>query len=417
MKCKNSIPILLSEDVLHILNCIENAGHEARIVGGAVRNWLLGYKKFDGTDVDFATTATPQQLVDIFDKVIPSGLEHGTVTLVYNSKEYEITTLREDVKTFGRKASVVFCKSFELDSNRRDFTMNAIYMDKYGNIYDYHGGILDIRAKKVRFIGDPRKRICEDFLRMLRYFRFVAYYGDFKCSNEYLETINGLTHEISKLSSERILGEISKILILRDAYRIIPSMNSIMQELFGIQGDFAATILRLCNEEPVNGILSVSEKLSLILKFSDRNLEDLIRRYRFSKHTKQLLRLRSAPERKSNDIASTKKYLKSIRKEYRRFYLVYWITRRLVELKDRSEQSKLLKEFNELKSFCESGLADFSFRASSLTRYNLSEQALKEVMRLVKLAWLQTERGFSESDYMKDAARAIYSLKSSLLDR
>ena len=152
----------------------------ARIVGGAVRDTLLG---IDTADVDLATTHAPEQVVDLLEaakiKAVPTGIKHGTITAVANDEVYEVTTLRRDLDTDGRHATVAFTDDWREDAARRDFTINALYADPAsGEVFDYFGGIDDLEARRVRFIGDPLTRIAEDHLRILRFFRFLARFGD-----------------------------------------------------------------------------------------------------------------------------------------------------------------------------------------------------------------------------------------------
>lgn len=393
MGYKEKISNLLTDDVIFLLKAIENSGYEARIVGGAVRNLLL---ESPISDIDLATTALPNEITEIFEKkavkVIPTGVDHGTVTVVYNGKGYEITTLREDIQTFGRKAKVSFSESFETDSNRRDFTINALYMDKNGEIYDYHEGISDIAAKKVRFIGDCRTRIIEDYLRILRYFRFVAYYGEFKCDKAYLSVIYNMKGNVSKLSSERVLNELLKILSLKNAYKIIPDMLPILDELFSVKYN----PLKLCIDTELSSI----EKLSLLIKFSECSFDDLIKRYKFSKQIKRLLQLKGDFYE-----PAAKRYLKKIRKIDRKFFVTWFVVKGIITEKISKENATKIQ--NELTDFINSGYADFNFRASDLAEYNLSKRDLQKVMMQTKVIWISSDKNFSVKDCKKIAENFI----------
>ena len=138
----------------------------------------FNYKKKKSYDVDLATTLKPNEIIEILKKkkvkVIKSGFSHGTVIAILNKEKFEITTLRKDIKTDGRHAKVKFTKDWIVDSNRRDFTVNAMSCDFNGNLYDYHNGLKDLKEGRIKFIGDSKKRIKEDFLRILRYFRFLS---------------------------------------------------------------------------------------------------------------------------------------------------------------------------------------------------------------------------------------------------
>src|SRR5688572_21722046 len=157
---------------------LNTGDHETRAVGGAIRNSLMGLPV---TEVDFATTATPDAVTILAReaglKTVPTGLHHGTVTVIVDHHPFEVTTLRQDVETFGRHASVRFTDDWAMDAARRDFTINALYADAAGVVHDPLGGYPDVMARRVRFIGSARERIREDYLRILRFFRFTANYG------------------------------------------------------------------------------------------------------------------------------------------------------------------------------------------------------------------------------------------------
>ncbi len=161
-----------------ILKAFAEAGEETRIIGGAVRNALLGV---DFADLDLATTALPQRTITIAEergwKAVPTGIEHGTITIVIAGKPYEVTTLREDVATDGRHAEVRFGRDFHADATRRDFTINAMAVSADGRLHDFFDGLADLAARRVRFIGDPDQRLREDYLRALRFLRFSASYA------------------------------------------------------------------------------------------------------------------------------------------------------------------------------------------------------------------------------------------------
>ncbi|PZN93230.1 MAG: CCA tRNA nucleotidyltransferase, partial [Hyphomicrobiales bacterium] len=160
------------------LDALNGDGEDTRVVGGAVRDLLLGEPV---GDVDLATTALPQETIRRGEaagfRAVPTGIEHGTVTLVRDGIGFEVTTLREDVETDGRRAKVVFGRDFVADALRRDFTVNALSLDREGGVHDHCGGLADLAVRRIRFIGDAGSRIREDYLRILRFFRFQARYG------------------------------------------------------------------------------------------------------------------------------------------------------------------------------------------------------------------------------------------------
>lgn len=208
-----------------LLALLNGNGEEARVVGGAVRNALMDLPV---GEIDIATTALPEEVVRRAAaariKSIPTGIEHGTVTLVVEGKPFEITTLREDVETFGRKAKVAFGRDWARDAERRDFTINGLSVNADGTVHDHVGGIADIAAKRVRFIGDPDRRIAEDFLRILRFFRIHAAYGAGDPDRDgYLACIRGRAG-LATLSAERVRMEMLKLLVAVGAVEAVVAM-------------------------------------------------------------------------------------------------------------------------------------------------------------------------------------------------
>ncbi|WP_442894934.1 CCA tRNA nucleotidyltransferase [Bartonella sp. CB178] len=205
-----------------LLRVLSLDGEEARVVGGAVRNQLLGQPI---SDIDIATTCLPQQVMARAEeagfKAIPTGIAFGTVTVVAESCSYEVTTLRSDIETDGRYAKVAFGRDWKKDAERRDFTINALYCDASGRLYDTVGGLNDILSRTVRFIGVAEKRISEDYLRILRFFRFFAWYGAGRPDVQGLKACVRLKHGLQKLSSERVWGEVKKLLSASDPIRAL----------------------------------------------------------------------------------------------------------------------------------------------------------------------------------------------------
>ena len=185
----------------------------ARFVGGAVRNALLGVAV---VDIDIAVPFPPQETVKLLEaagiKAIPTGFEHGTITAIRNDKLFEVTSLRRDVATDGRHAVVAYTKEWDEDAARRDFTMNALYAAADGEIFDYTGGLQDLIAGRVRFVGDASARIAEDYLRILRLFRFHAWYGKGEMDPEALRAAAAGKAGLKQLSGERIAAELLRLL-------------------------------------------------------------------------------------------------------------------------------------------------------------------------------------------------------------
>ena len=241
-------PWLKSGPTARVLELLNGNGEEARVVGGAVRNALL---RIPTGDIDIATTALPAEVIRRAKaagiKSVPTGIEHGTVTLVVDAHPFEVTTLREDTETFGRKAKVAFGRDWVRDAERRDFTINGLSVDADGVVHDHVGGLDDIRAKRVRFIGDPNQRIAEDYLRILRFFRIHAAYGAGEPDRAgYLACI-GARAGLAALSAERVRMEMLKLMVAEGAAVAIAAMvdGGLLLPIFGgvaYTGPFSAMI-------------------------------------------------------------------------------------------------------------------------------------------------------------------------------
>ncbi len=269
-----------------------------RIVGGAVRDSLLGLTV---TDVDLATMLLPDAVIDRLEsariKAIPTGLDHGTITAVADGKNYEITTLRRDVATDGRRATVAFATDWREDAARRDFTINALYADPTsGEIFDYFDGLRDLEGGVIRFIGDADQRIAEDFLRILRYFRFLARFGRGDIDPVAISACTAGAHGLTALSRERIAQELVKILSLANPVKAVALMAEhaiftpflpelqddapqALRRLVGREAQYARTaslparILTLLPKDAV-----AADKVAARLKLSNRLRESLAAR-------------------------------------------------------------------------------------------------------------------------------------------
>jgi poly(A) polymerase len=236
------------------MRALTRNGGAARFVGGAVRNALL---KEPVGDVDIATPLSPAEVIDRLKQsglsAIPTGIEHGTVTAVSSGTPFEVTTLRRDVSTDGRRATVAFTTEWSEDAARRDFTINALYASEHGEIFDYFGGLADLKARRVRFVGDPTTRIREDYLRILRLFRFHAWYGKGELDADALKAAAAEKAGLKLLSGERVQKELLRLLEAKYPIAALRTMQhvSILVEILpsGLQLDRVA---RLVDIESVN---------------------------------------------------------------------------------------------------------------------------------------------------------------------
>lgn len=220
-------PWLRAASVRAVCDMLEEAGKSALFVGGCVRDALLGRV---ASDVDLATDARPREVMALAKaaglRAVPTGIDHGTVTLIHQGVPLEVTTFRCDVATDGRRAVVAFADTPDEDARRRDFTMNAIYATPDGAVVDPLGGLADLRARRVRFVGDPARRIAEDYLRVLRFFRFHAWYGDPEAGPdaEALAACTMALEGLELLSRERVGAEITRLLTAPDPAPSVAAM-------------------------------------------------------------------------------------------------------------------------------------------------------------------------------------------------
>ena len=234
----------LHRPILELLNDNGSSGKEnAKLVGGCVRDFLL-YGKISN-DIDISTVIKPLEVIEILKKyrknfretkftILDRDIAYGTVVAIIDNTRYEITTTRSDIMCFGRQAKVQFCRDFQEDSKRRDFTINALYLGLDGKILDFYNGIDDLKKGVVRFIGDPKKRIEEDFLRIIRFFRFATKFNCFEFDHTVLQTIISMKYGLKNISRERIRSEIFKLLEYKNWFEGLMKIadNDFVEDIF-----------------------------------------------------------------------------------------------------------------------------------------------------------------------------------------
>ena len=272
-------------EVARLLALLDRDGEEARVVGGAVRNALMGIPV---AEIDVATTALPLEIMRRVEaaggKAVPTGIEHGTVTAILNHRPIEVTTLREDVETFGRKARVKFGRDWRADAERRDFTINALSASADGVVHDYVGGLDDIAARRVRFIGEPQQRIEEDYLRILRFFRFHAHFGDGAPDPAGVRACIRSRAGLDTLSRERVRMELLKLLV---AARATPTLVVMTETgLLGMVLGGVAYLASFENAIKVDAALGVEadaiRRLGALAVWVEEDAERLAQRLRLS---------------------------------------------------------------------------------------------------------------------------------------
>jgi poly(A) polymerase len=289
----------LKPETQAVFACLNREGFEARAVGGAVRNTLLNEPV---REVDFATTARPKDTLRLAAqagiKTVPTGISHGTVTLIVHGVPFEVTTLRRDIETHGRHATVAFGEDWVEDARRRDFTMNALYAGSKGDVYDPLEGAADLLARRVRFVGDARTRIQEDYLRILRFFRFSAQYARGAFDREGVAASIRERFGLRRLSRERIRSELLHILVARraaDAIEVMDESGLLILIFGGVMR--RERFNRLCQIEAALGLWpDPIFRLAALGVFIQEDAARLSAKLRLSlQETNTLLSLASAP--------------------------------------------------------------------------------------------------------------------------
>ena len=287
-------PWMVEPATLAVLGALAAGGVEARFVGGSVRDALLGQRI---GDIDIATSASPKRVVELLEmariKVIPTGLDHGTVTAIVPPRHFEITTLRRDVETYGRRARVAFDVDWAADAARRDFTINAMFLDPDGTIHDPVGGLPDLLARRIRFVGDPATRIAEDVLRLLRYYRFEARFGTGNGDAQARAACRAAAHLLPTLSGERVQQELIKLLETPDPLAGLQMMQD--DGVLAVAVPEARHLDRLRRLMLIEGTADPLLRLAALIEVDGEGAVALAARLRFSNVWRDRLRGLSPP--------------------------------------------------------------------------------------------------------------------------
>ena len=283
--------IITDKAILKLFEVVENHGGVLRFVGGAVRDALAGIKGFD---LDLATDMSPDELVEMCEendiKTIPIGIKFGTVGIMINGKVLEVTSLRKDIKTDGRHAEVEFTTDWQEDASRRDLTINAVYADEKGNVFDYYNGIDDLQKGIVRFIGNPNQRIREDYLRILRFFRFYSIFGKGDIDKKALRACKDNQAGLTKISIERIRDEFAKILLTPNVINTVKIMldNDILGYILppAPHFDYLENLIRLVREQNLDE--SALRRLFILYQPDTALANNFATRFKFSNKQKEL---------------------------------------------------------------------------------------------------------------------------------
>ena len=398
-KIKNFFsPFYKDNDLKFIFKKLEegssNQSKTAIFVGGCVRKYL-SYQKID--DIDIATSLTSDQIKEKFKdtkfKVIESGIQHGTVTLISDKLKVELTTLRKDIKTDGRHAEVEFIDSWEEDSNRRDFTINAIYLGINGKIFDPQLGVKDLKNSKVKFIGDPHKRIEEDYLRIIRFIRFSLEYKN-EIEKITIEAIKLNLIGIKKISKERILTELFKILRTKNFIKI--NDNSLLKEIFLLIFPELKYLSRLnkLNEIDDQTVFDKKTLLGILLIDGTNNHEYFSHKYNISNDLKRNLNILA---NNFTNLSQTNKFFQKDLKKNIYFFgknhlktlnLIKFLDNKKLKIQDYSRTSKLIDKMS---------LPKFPFDGDYLKNRGMKQgEYIGKVLKILEEEWLNNDFKISD---------------------
>ena len=390
-------------EVRTIFDLFNNQG--IYLVGGCIRDTLSGKEV---TDIDFAVDIDPEEVIKILTnnniKFYDIGINYGTVTAVIDSKNFEITSLREDIETDGRHAKVKYTSDIKADSLRRDFTINAIYANRDGELFDFHNGLEDIENRRLKFIGSASDRVKEDYLRILRYFRFYADFSNFDIDADLKKVFKEGSKNFSKISKERIWTELKKIINHNNSFKSLSMMNE-ANILTEISDDISVTkdYLKISHIEnkinkPINNLL----KLSILLESSEQNANNFIEQFPISNEEADNLRTFTNLDLTIKSYLSIKEsraklYRLGIEK-FQDFVILNWI-------KDSNQKNDLnwhtlhevAKNFEQPK---------FSFGANDIIRMGIEEGPL--VGKILS----ELEEWWIDSDFIDDEYSIFERLKA-----
>ena len=377
----------------------------ARFVGGCVRKYLTN-DLID--DIDIATTLNTDEIKERFKntnfKIIDTGVKHGTVTLVTDQFKLEITTLRKDVETDGRHAQVEYISDWHLDSERRDFTINAIYLDINGKIFDPQNGIVDLQNNNVKFIGDPQKRIEEDYLRIIRFIRFKIMY-DSKVETSTSLAIKLNLNGIKKISKERILVELLKILDLKKFINL--NKNEYLKEIFSLIFPEFNNFERLDRLKKINNNLYIEKNILLAVLLIDKkdNHEYFAHKYNIANNIKENLNSLARDLRllrENNDF-----FGKDLEKNIYLKNKNYLTNLNIINFASNAQYK--LKDFSEImRRILQSKLHTFPLNGKYLIKNGMNEGlALGKVLKMIEDEWINNNFKIS-----KDRVKEIIQLNS-----
>ena len=397
-------PFYKSKEIKELFNILEKDEPKnkeiAMFVGGCVRKFLL---KHEIDDVDLASILTTEEIKEKFKKsefsVIETGVKHGSVTIIINKKKFEITTLRKDIKTDGRHAEVSFTENWQEDSHRRDLTINAIYLNKNGKIFDPQNGISDLKEGRIKFIGEPTSRIEEDYLRIIRFLRFSIEYNFFEHDIKTISAIKLNLNGVKNISKERIFNELNKILKLENIHSLLKDNN--IKNIFSLifpEFKFLDRLYRIKElvDQNIN-IDKINTTLSALLIGAKDNHEYFCHKYKTSNNLKNYLDLIAKNYQKYN---KEKNFLTKDIKINIYFFGKDNFIKILTFIyiaNSRFTMSEYKKIYNQVKNI---SIPTFPFNGNLLIAKGVpSGKKIGEALKMIELNWIKNNFNLPDKEF------------------
>jgi poly(A) polymerase len=397
-----------------VFDCLNKNGYVSRAVGGCVRNSLLAKTGGAGleaepavTDIDIATTATPDQSLALAEaaglRTAPTGLQHGTITIITDGQGFEVTTLRRDVATDGRHAEVAFTDDWALDAARRDLTINALYADPDGTLFDPLGGYDDLVHRRIRFVGEAKVRIQEDYLRILRFFRFYAEYGHGNLDQTGLQACISERRGLARLSPERIRQELLKLLIAPGVTPTLELMaeHGLLTEIAPVAPNIARTARLIDLDTSPDAAL----RLAALVIHVEEDASRLAEHLRLSRSEKAVLSLIATALRSHNvdgisEFASREMLYKFGRENYARLVKFHWAL---------SGQTKWSKSWLSLVALPERWQKPvFPISGHDLLQLGaVPGEAMGKLLQTLESIWLQSDFEQSREMLLDEATKRL----------
>ena len=397
--------IIKDKAVFQLFDVVERHGGVLRFVGGAVRDALAG---LEGFDLDLATDMSPDELVEVCEesniKTIPIGIKYGTVGVVINDTVLEVTSLRKDIKTDGRHAEVEFTTDWNEDASRRDLTINAVYADEKGNVFDYYNGIDDLEKGIVRFIGNPAHRIQEDYLRILRFFRFYSIFGKGEIDARALKACRENQAGLMKISIERVRDEFSKILLTPNVIKTIGIMidNDILGYILPPAPHFGCLerLIKLVRQEKLDE--SPLRRLFILYLPDETLAESFATRFKFNRKEKEQFISWARYNPEISEFTNPKALAKLLYERGRDFCHHKFIMRC-------AEIGQTPKNFHQILDDIEKlPIAEFPLKGRDLISAGISDnRKIGQILSMLEHLWVESDFTMSKEDLLSQVHSSL----------